>query len=68
MMQEVKFNYKFIYNFNLDTYDFLSKQRGSDVQPASNEKYMKLPQYDMSEFKNLSVAGDVKELLSIMQK
>jgi hypothetical protein len=29
---------------------------------------MKLPQYDLSEFKNLSVAGDVKELLGIMQK
>ena len=51
----------------IDHYEYLSKNKGSAV-PDSQEKYAKLPHFDLNEFKNLNVPGEIKELFNIMNK
>ncbi len=39
-----------------------------DEQAAKTNKYLKLPKFDLSEFKNLNLSTEYKELFSIMNK
>ncbi len=40
----------------------------NDEKAASTNKYLKLPKFDINEFKNLNLPGEYKDLLTIMNK
>lgn len=42
--------------------------KANDEQPATINKYMKLPKFDVSEFKNLNLSAEFKDLMTIMNK